>query len=47
MGEHQPPVGEIAPPLLVRTKGSDRSLQPGPSYLIGRDPDCDIVIASF
>ncbi len=34
-----------APPLLVRAKGSDRSLQPGPSYLIGRDPDCDIVIA--
>jgi cytochrome P450 / NADPH-cytochrome P450 reductase len=29
----------------VRTKGSDRSLQPGPSYLSGRDPDCDIVIA--
>jgi len=30
--------------LLVRTKGSDRSLQPGPSYEVGRDPYCDIVI---
>ena len=44
MGEHQSRAGETAPLLLVRTKGYDRSLQPGPSYLIGRDPDCDIVI---
>ena len=32
-------------PLLVRTQGSDRSLPAGPSYVIGRDPECDIVIA--
>jgi cytochrome P450 / NADPH-cytochrome P450 reductase len=36
--------GESAPPLVVRTQGSDRSLPPGPSYLVGRDPECDIVI---
>jgi len=30
VGEHQPWVEEIAPSLLVLTKGSDRSLQPGP-----------------
>src|SRR5215475_12933534 len=34
-------------PLLVRTQGSDRSLPAGPSYLIGRDPECDIVIADI
>ncbi|MGN6791477.1 MAG: cytochrome P450 [Streptosporangiaceae bacterium] len=44
MGDHQPRAGESAPQLLVRTKGSDRSLQPGPAYVIGRDPACDIVI---
>ena len=37
--------GGSAPPLLVRTQGSDRSLPAGPSYLVGRDPECDIVIA--
>ena len=31
-------------PLEVRTHGTDRSLEPGPSYTIGRGPDCDIVI---
>ena len=36
-----------AAPLLVRTQGSDRSLPAGPSYLIGRDPECDIVIADI
>ncbi|HEY6279335.1 MAG TPA: cytochrome P450 [Streptosporangiaceae bacterium] len=36
--------GESGPPLLVRVQGSDRSLPAGPSYLVGRDPDCDIVI---
>jgi cytochrome P450 / NADPH-cytochrome P450 reductase len=30
---------------MVRAEGSDRSLSPGPSYLIGRDPECDIVVA--
>src|SRR5450755_3009535 len=33
-----------APALVVRTQGSDRSLQPGPSYRIGRDPESDIVV---
>ncbi|MGE5131761.1 MAG: cytochrome P450 [Gemmatimonadota bacterium] len=28
---------------MVRFQGSDRSLPAGPSYLVGRDPDCDIV----
>jgi cytochrome P450/NADPH-cytochrome P450 reductase len=36
--------GGSAPPLLVRAQGSDRSLPAGPSYLVGRDPECDIVI---
>jgi cytochrome P450/NADPH-cytochrome P450 reductase len=29
---------------VVRAQGSDQSLRPGPAYLIGRDPVCDIVI---
>jgi pSer/pThr/pTyr-binding forkhead associated (FHA) protein len=29
---------------MVRAGRSDRSLPPGPSYLIGRDPACDIVV---
>jgi ABC-type multidrug transport system ATPase subunit/pSer/pThr/pTyr-binding forkhead associated (FHA) protein len=32
-------------PLHVRADGSDRMLQAGPSYRIGRDPESDIVIA--
>ena len=40
----QPSAGALAPPLDVRTQGTDRSLEPGPSYTIGRGPDCDIVI---
>lgn len=36
--------GGSALPLVVRTGGSERSLPAGPSYLIGRDPKCDIVI---
>src|ERR1700737_769778 len=36
--------GGSASPLVVRTQGSDRSLPAGPSYLIGRGPECDIVI---
>jgi ABC-type multidrug transport system ATPase subunit len=31
-------------PLYVRAQGSDRTLQAGPSYRIGRDPDGDIVV---
>src|SRR5262249_14493146 len=33
-----------APPLAVRTQGSDRTLPAGPSYTIGRDPKADIVV---
>ncbi len=33
-----------APPLLVRTRASQRNLAPGPAYLIGRDPEADIVV---
>ncbi len=36
--------GPTVPPLELRTSGTDRILQPGPSYTIGRDLDCDIVI---
>jgi cytochrome P450/NADPH-cytochrome P450 reductase len=36
--------GGFAAPLAVQTKGCNRSLPAGPSYLIGRDPGCDIVI---
>src|SRR6266851_2103294 len=32
------------PALVVRTQGSDRSLQAGPSYWLGRDPESDIVV---
>jgi cytochrome P450 / NADPH-cytochrome P450 reductase len=32
------------PPLVVQSQGSDRSLPAGPSYLAGRDPQCDLVI---
>jgi ABC transport system ATP-binding/permease protein len=32
------------PALVVRTQGSDRSLQAGPLYRIGRDPESDIVV---
>jgi ABC transport system ATP-binding/permease protein len=33
-----------APALVVRTQGSDRTLQAGASYRIGRDPESDIVV---
>jgi len=33
-----------APPLIVRAQGSGRTLQPGPAYWIGRDPEADIVV---
>ena len=36
--------GGSPPPLLVLTQGSGRSLAAGPSYLVGRDPEADIVI---
>jgi pSer/pThr/pTyr-binding forkhead associated (FHA) protein len=36
--------GGSAPSLVVWSEGTDRSLPPGPSYVIGRDPESDIVI---
>jgi len=36
--------GSSPPPLAVRVHGTDRSLPGTRSYLIGRDPQCDIVI---
>ncbi len=36
---------ESAPPLVVRAHSSGWTLPAGPSYVVGRDPDCDIVIA--
>ena len=36
--------GALPPPLLVQTQGSGRRLAAGPSYLVGRDPEADIVI---
>ena len=30
--------------IVVRTQGSDRSLQAGPAYSIGRNPESDIVV---
>ena len=33
-----------ASPLVVRTEGSERILPACRSYLIGRDPQCDIVV---
>jgi len=45
MDAEKSPAGESAPPLLVRIQESDWSLPAGPSYLVGRDPGCDIVIA--
>src|SRR5689334_19573372 len=29
---------------MVRTEGTDRAFQPGPAYLVGRDPEGDVVI---
>ncbi|HEV8223570.1 MAG TPA: FHA domain-containing protein [Streptosporangiaceae bacterium] len=34
----------VAPALLVRIGGSDRSLDPGSRYRIGRDPAADLVV---
>jgi len=33
-----------APPLVVRAQGSSRTLQAGPAYWIGRDPEADVVV---
>jgi cytochrome P450/ferredoxin-NADP reductase len=45
MNAEQSLSGGLGPSLMVRADGSDRSLPPSPSYLIGRDPECDIVVA--
>jgi ABC-type multidrug transport system ATPase subunit len=37
-------ISSNTPALVVRTQGSDRSLDAGPSYTIGRNPESDIVI---
>ena len=44
MDAEEPLAGGSGPPLLVRAEGSDRSLPAGHSYLVGRDPGCDIVV---
>src|SRR6266581_1843592 len=33
------------PVLVIKTRGSDQRLHAGQPYLIGRDPECDIVVA--
>src|SRR5580704_11325796 len=38
-------ISSNTPALVVRTQGADRSLEAGPSYSIGRNPESDIVIA--
>ena len=43
-GAGQPVPGALAPSLMVWTQGSARSLTAGPSYVVGRDPQGDIVI---
>src|SRR5262249_27653272 len=37
-------VSSSSPALIVRTQGFDRSLEPGRSYSIGRNPESDIVV---
>src|SRR5215475_6986843 len=37
-------VSPNGPAIVVRTQGSDRSLQAGPAYSIGRNPESDIVV---
>ena len=45
MATEQPVSATTAPPLAVRTEGSDRTLQAGSAYTIGRDPQSDIVVS--
>jgi ABC transport system ATP-binding/permease protein len=40
----KPLSGGFAPSLAVRTGETGRVLSPGPTYLVGRDPECDIVV---
>src|SRR5215469_8747548 len=44
VGTGKPAVGGAVPPLVVRTRESDRTLPAGSSYLVGRDPECDIAL---
>src|SRR6266571_6785630 len=37
-------ISSNGPAIIVRTQGSDRSLQAGPAYSIGRNPESDIVV---
>src|SRR3984893_19040520 len=37
-------ISSSPPALVVRTQGSDRSLDAGRSYSIGRNPESDIVV---
>jgi ABC transport system ATP-binding/permease protein len=39
-----PASGSAVPPLVVRTRRSDHTLQPGATYSIGRDPASDIPV---
>jgi ABC transport system ATP-binding/permease protein len=39
------PVSSSTLPLAVRSEGDDRTLQPGGTYTIGRDPQSDIVVS--
>ncbi len=43
--DERSPLTAAGPLLVVRCPGSDRSVRPGASYLIGRDPACDFVLA--
>jgi len=45
MGHGGASTGISARPLLVRTGDAELSLSAGPAYLVGRDPQADIVIA--
>jgi len=45
MGRGDGSTGTSARPLLVRTGDAELSLSAGPAYLVGRDPQADIVIA--
>src|SRR5215469_7971986 len=45
MDDEKSLTGESEAPLLVRIQGAGWSLPAGPSYLVGRDPGCDIVVA--
>ncbi len=38
------PVSSSILPLAVRSEGADRTLQPGGTYTIGRDPQSDIIV---